>query len=1117
MDNIKIRIPLTVSQRQQTIPLGVQAGGGGTRNYNALANKPAINGHELVGDQTAAELGLATPEDIPTVPTKTSDLANDSGFVNAAGAAAAAPVKSVNGQTGVVTLDAEDVGALPDSSTLDNIPDGATYKRPTAAQLQQIQTNAADIQTQGGEIDQLQADVDAIEQKIPNQASSTNQLADKDFVNSSINSAAAFFRGAFPTRAALFAVAWQTTDPAAANYVSNNDYAYVADDETHNDEAWRYIYVLQPGGTDNGWQAQFRVNESPLTAAQLAALNSGATAALIEQISANAAAIARKQAIINASGILKGSGNGQVSAAAAGTDYQTPLTAGTDYLVPSALSPYRTAAAQDVIDAAQDEEIDALHEGKAPVIIDTASGAIASFEDGAGELPLKTLVVNIEPMQAGSGNPSPTNIRPISGWTGCNVTRAGKNLLDIDSVTSGAVDPDTGEVIPSTSVKITPLIKCEPNTTYVISGFVNKLRPHYYKSSVEYIGEASSITFDTFTTPADCYFMRLHGANSAWRNAVNPQLELGSTATGYEPYVVAVYSITFPAEAGTVYGGKLTINEDGSGELRKRPYYASYNGETLVGPWLSSMDVYAEDATPTIGAQVVDLGGEETVYQLTDLQVIDTLYGTNNIWADCGNVEVTYRADTKIYVDDHSGSGAVNDVQVNGTSIVQGGVANIPMASASTPGVVISGTVTVTGTTPTINAQPGVRYVCGEVTTLDITLPASGIVDVTFESGSVPTVLTITPPTGVTLKWANGFDPDNLAANTSYQIRVMDGEFGVADASGADSGSKSLGVIGAQVGDFVKVKAVDANGVPTAWEKASGLGTKVFEYELKDNWYKINVVSIDYETGVLTLEPNSALFTDDFTTTIRASIRPLIEGVTARFLYGNIPPELYYDTSFYAVSVGENQVQLYKNATTPISSLTNTGNVDLSRFQLWAEISRHRAIPDSEITGLLPNHHYRVRWVAPYGLHHFVAGPAFRRQDNSQYGSGYATGYAATTIRAATTNAAIGYFRMNNYETVSLRASYGWTTNNLYCCLPLSFECDLYRISEKSWRLDVKTMAMAFYGSPIKATTSPEAVPFNHHIYLNNAPYALKTNFNGNGNTAFDGCRMTVWDMGEEY
>ena len=39
-----------------------------------------------------------------SIPTDTSDLNNDSGFVDAAGAAAAAPVQSVNGQTGAVTV-----------------------------------------------------------------------------------------------------------------------------------------------------------------------------------------------------------------------------------------------------------------------------------------------------------------------------------------------------------------------------------------------------------------------------------------------------------------------------------------------------------------------------------------------------------------------------------------------------------------------------------------------------------------------------------------------------------------------------------------------------------------------------------------------------------------------------------------------------------------------------------------------------------------------------------------------------------------------------------------------------------------------------------------------------
>ena len=55
--------------------------------------------------------------------TKVSDLTNDSGFVDATGAAAAAPVQSVNGATGTVVLDASDVGALPDDTA---IPAAAT-------------------------------------------------------------------------------------------------------------------------------------------------------------------------------------------------------------------------------------------------------------------------------------------------------------------------------------------------------------------------------------------------------------------------------------------------------------------------------------------------------------------------------------------------------------------------------------------------------------------------------------------------------------------------------------------------------------------------------------------------------------------------------------------------------------------------------------------------------------------------------------------------------------------------------------------------------------------------------------------------------------------------------
>ena len=51
--------------------------------------------------------------------------------------------------------------------------------------------------------------------------------------------------------------------------------------------------------------------------------------------------------------------------------------------------------------------------------VHVATGAVATFE--GEDLPLKSLIASIVPVQAGSGDPSPENVRPISGWTGCEV------------------------------------------------------------------------------------------------------------------------------------------------------------------------------------------------------------------------------------------------------------------------------------------------------------------------------------------------------------------------------------------------------------------------------------------------------------------------------------------------------------------------------------------------------------------------------------------------------------------------------------------------------------------------------------------------------------------------
>ena len=96
-----------------------------------------------------------------------------------------------------------------------------------------------------------------------------------------------------------------------------------------------------------------------------------------------------------------------------------------------------------------------------------------------------------------------------------------------------------------------------------------------------------------------------------------------------------------------------------------------------------------------------------------------------------------------------------------------------PEAQKSAISDMLNAPETVTGSTPSITAKSGIRYKCGEVATLDIVVPASGLFEVDFESGSTATVLTTT---GTTVTWPNWFDPTSLEADTLYEISIQDGK-----------------------------------------------------------------------------------------------------------------------------------------------------------------------------------------------------------------------------------------------------------------------------------------------------------------------------------------------------
>lgn len=122
----------------------------------------------------------------------------------------------------------------------------------------------------------IRGDISGIEDKIPSQATSTNQLADKDFVNSSINSVTAYYitKDAAGTQFDTKHELDTTTVFYSGGEVripTRNDYCIVAEDETAGNASTRYIY-------QNGqWEFQYIINETAFTAAQLAAINSGIT------------------------------------------------------------------------------------------------------------------------------------------------------------------------------------------------------------------------------------------------------------------------------------------------------------------------------------------------------------------------------------------------------------------------------------------------------------------------------------------------------------------------------------------------------------------------------------------------------------------------------------------------------------------------------------------------------------------------------------------------------------------------------------------------------------------------------------------------------------------------
>ena len=184
---------------------------------------------------------------------------------------------------------------------------------------------------------------------------------------------------------------------------------------------------------------------------------------------------------------------------------------------------------------------------------ETAEGNPISITDASG-LDAKSALVTFAPKQSGTGDPSPTNVRPFILWDGLSLFQSNKNMFDKTDVMSGYKLTASGGTTSGSSFFVSDYIYL-PEGDYIaekIVGTNNGYGLFTYdenKTKVRDLTPSGSTADKSFTIQSGERYIRL----SALLSRIDEvQLELGSTATEYEPHQGETYTVTFPE---TIMGG----------------------------------------------------------------------------------------------------------------------------------------------------------------------------------------------------------------------------------------------------------------------------------------------------------------------------------------------------------------------------------------------------------------------------------------------------------------------------------------------------------------------------------------------------------------------------------
>ena len=246
------------------------------------------------------------------------------------------------------------------------------------------------------------------------------------------------------------------------------------------------------------------------------------------------------------------------------------------------------------------EDIDTL-ENRASTDTTSASGNPISITGLKSNQLAVNPVITFEPIQAGSGDPSPSNVRAISGYDKIEVLSCGKNLFN-GKVIQGKWSTINGTWIAQSDFWATQ------NPIPIIGGQSNYISSTIYR--VYYDKNMTFISVDdtgsaVATTPANAVWMHMTQSKTDWSSPSITMVAISNTAVDYVPYHKTTdLSENLPQ---TVYGGTLDVRT-GKFTIDKvkgiitssatTSWASSYNGAFVTANVPYSIKAYGFNDTP---------------------------------------------------------------------------------------------------------------------------------------------------------------------------------------------------------------------------------------------------------------------------------------------------------------------------------------------------------------------------------------------------------------------------------------------------------------------------------------------------------------------------------------